>query len=243
MSNICISITTIPSRINFIIPTLQSFLDQKPMCKMIYICIPKFSVRFQKEYVVSDELKEFIDSNDKIKIVWCPDYGPGTKLLGCLDEVEPTDNILICDDDRKFKPNIISKFSNMIKSNPKTILCGRYSSQNQSRCKVMWGSLCILIPRSLVDDDIYKIHYAMSNCCRYVDDVFWARYFIELKKKVPVVVNNISVFSEHCGQNALYKETGELKRNSSDGIQFKCEKCKLPSIEELEKISSNPYRT
>ena len=237
MSNICISITSIPSRINDIIPTLNSFQDQKGI-KKIFICIPKFSIRFQREYILSDSLKRYIESKDLIQLIWCPDYGPGTKLLGCLDHVDISDNILICDDDRKLKPDVIFRFSEMITLYPNTILCGKYTNQNNSQNKVLWRCCGILIPKRLVDDDIYKIHYAMSCSCRYVDDVFWTRYFVDYKKYEPVVVKGISVSSEHCGQDALYKETGSLQRHT---LQTKCESCELPNHEELSKLSDNPY--
>lgn len=93
---IVVSLTTIPSRIKDLIPTLESLNNQSIKPDAIYLTIPKKCRRLNKPYPeISDDIISlctpiYIDN----------DYGPLTKLVGALiAESDPKTLILTADDD------------------------------------------------------------------------------------------------------------------------------------------------
>ena len=98
--------TTLPSRIDRIRPTIESFLSGSHVPDKVLIAIPSFSQREQREYVVPGFLNEF---GSNVEVVRCGrDWGPGTKLLGSLDAVPENSYLVLADDDVIYKPCFLS---------------------------------------------------------------------------------------------------------------------------------------
>jgi len=85
---VIVTLTTIPSRLKYLISTLLSLLKQSIKPDEIVVSLPKNSVREPKEgdpYVIDSMLQEFVNKYN-ITILRCKkDYGPATKLLGLLE--------------------------------------------------------------------------------------------------------------------------------------------------------------
>jgi len=97
------SLTTIPSRINSLIPTLLSLSTQTVPLDQIYLVIPRVSNKETAEY----KIPTIIYSYAKIIIV-NKDYGPITKLIGPLDqENDPDTRIITFDDDIIYPENLV----------------------------------------------------------------------------------------------------------------------------------------
>ena len=99
---IIISLTTIPNRINKIRPQLKSLLHQIQPASMIYLAIPKYSIREEKKYKIPDDLK----SCSRITILNTEkDWGPATKIIPTfLKEVNNRNAIIIIVDDDNIYP-------------------------------------------------------------------------------------------------------------------------------------------
>ena len=76
-SDIVISLTTTPSRISMLEPTLKSLLDQSSPPARIILNVPFYSQREGVEY----RLPEAFKSLKALDIRRCDDLGPGTKLI------------------------------------------------------------------------------------------------------------------------------------------------------------------
>jgi mannosyltransferase OCH1-like enzyme len=102
---VIISLTTIPSRIHNIFPTLNSLLLQSRPAEKIYLNLPELSVREKCTYQIPAILRD----DKRISINRCKeDYGPLTKLLPVLDLVKQPDTIIITvDDDMVYHPDMI----------------------------------------------------------------------------------------------------------------------------------------
>ena len=124
-----------------IIEILKSYLNQTKIPDKILICIPEFSKRFLKPYIISDELLDFVKQNEIISIIRCEDYGPGTKLLGAIKHVPKDCNILVCDDDRKLSSNFVKLFYDKSQLNKDKIITGKYRSQGLVNLKLMGKDL------------------------------------------------------------------------------------------------------
>lgn len=94
---IIISLTTIPSRIHHIFPTLNSLLLQNRSADKIYLNIPEESIREKRPYSIPTSIAK----NPRITINRNKtDHGPVTKLLPTLElEKDPETIIITVDDD------------------------------------------------------------------------------------------------------------------------------------------------
>ena len=96
---VVVSFTTIPSRVGFVHKVIEKLQMQSMHPDMVYICIPYHSKRLKKPY----SLPENTNFGPKVKIVRCEDFGPATKLLGCLEhELDPETAIITIDDDQNY---------------------------------------------------------------------------------------------------------------------------------------------
>jgi hypothetical protein len=102
-----VGLTTLPSRIGKLEPTIRSLLAQTLPPDRIFVCLPLTSIRERCGYSLPPWLSWL---PPRVQLVRCTqDYGPGTKLLGCLPQV-PTDACLIVvDDDMVYKPFLVER--------------------------------------------------------------------------------------------------------------------------------------
>ena len=107
MNNFCVSLTSIPSRFKNLKKTIDSILKQTILPKKIFINIPTFYKRFDLIGNIN-----FLDNlnSEIIEVKRCNDYGPGTKLLGSINEILNFEYILIIDDDHEYKNYMCEAF-------------------------------------------------------------------------------------------------------------------------------------
>jgi len=101
------SLTAIPQRIKNLSKTINSLLSQTKQIDKIFINIPLRYLRF-KENIKNDEIPKF--DNNKIEIVRCEDFGPGTKLLGSLKKIKKNSLVVLVDDDNEYANYMVEKF-------------------------------------------------------------------------------------------------------------------------------------
>lgn len=109
---VVLSFSTIPSRTKFVPTVIERLKNQTMKPDMIYACIPYFSKRKNIKYEIPEEWDgpEFEHIfGDNVKIVRCDDFGPATKLLGCIPyEDDPETMIITIDDDHEYPPSSVS---------------------------------------------------------------------------------------------------------------------------------------
>ena len=98
--------TSIPPRFDGLEKTLNSLEIQNKKPEKIFLNIPEKFHRFSSiDYDFSYLLKKFTN----LKLNKCEDYGPGTKLIGSLDDVIEYDYVVLLDDEKKKKNIDINK--------------------------------------------------------------------------------------------------------------------------------------
>lgn len=117
-SEIIICLSTIPSRIHHLTPTLISLLAQKKAPKTIRLHIPYHSKREKTDYKIP---QEFIDVPG-ITIIRCEDYGPATKFMSAVEECTPKQPLLILDDDYLYPPNFVERYDTTHQNHPDIII-------------------------------------------------------------------------------------------------------------------------
>jgi hypothetical protein len=221
---VVISLTTIPSRINEIEKCLHSLLNQTFKVDKIYLNIPYYSTREDKDYVIPLFLEKMAAAG-KISLIRCRDMGPATKLIPILPvERDPETCIVIIDDDRSVELNVVELLVNGAKKYPNSAitLCGRtikedqllYHTPGDHTVDIVQGFSGVLFKRKFIDDTIYE-YTDYSKHCFYVDDVWFSGHLA--KKGIPrqQVAGHIGK-PEYHDKNALYKIEGTYSRTNAD---------------------------
>lgn len=118
MSGLVISLTTIPTRMHLIMPTLHNLLDQSANVQEIRLNIPESYRRFPKEDV---RLPTFPNDVNVVRVK--SDYGPATKILPTLEAYADQDvDILFCDDDQHYDRDWAQRFVNARRTQPQACI-------------------------------------------------------------------------------------------------------------------------
>lgn len=118
-SDIIISFSTIPERIDHIEYTVKSLLYQKRMPMKILLNVPYISFRGGEEYIIPDWLKQ-LKSLEIVRVD--KDFGPATKFIPTLESQKKDQPILVLDDDHLYPPTYVKDFEKATKKYPDFIL-------------------------------------------------------------------------------------------------------------------------
>ncbi|MDC0569679.1 hypothetical protein OAO17_01955, partial [Candidatus Pelagibacter sp.] len=106
--NFCITLTTIPSRIETIEKTISSLNNQILKPNIIFLNIPYYYNRLNQKIdeKVIDQIKF-----DNVEIVRCDDFGPSTSFLGPLEKIKNKyECMIIVNDDHIYDKNMTKIF-------------------------------------------------------------------------------------------------------------------------------------
>ena len=102
-SDVIVGLTTIPSRLPSLLPTLKSLLLQNVLPGKILLHLAEHRRREQVEYSVPEELQGL----EVLRIIRCLDWGPATKILPALLDGDPNQRVVAVDDDRIYRPTLL----------------------------------------------------------------------------------------------------------------------------------------
>jgi hypothetical protein len=101
---VVISFSTTPQRVKYTPEVVARLAGQTYLPDEIYANIPYVQKRKNKPYDLGD--LNFVGC----KVLRCEDYGPATKLLGCVDqEPDPSTLIITIDDDRDYDNTLVER--------------------------------------------------------------------------------------------------------------------------------------
>ena len=199
---IWVSLTTIPSRLSRVNLTLASLKNQSLQPDLIILCLPEICLKENATY----ELPFEILNDPAITIIRCAnDWGPATKLLGCLAEChDPETRIIVVDDDIIYPYDLVEKLVARSDSYPHAaigfcgwnvadLLKGRdyfyshliYEDRIPnlpfvSKADVLEGYRGVLTKRKFWDDAVYAYSDAPKRAF-YVDDVWFSGHLARKK--------------------------------------------------------------
>lgn len=149
---VVIALSTTPHRIAEIKSTLDSLTNQKLQAP-IYLSVPYTFKRDNIDYVIPD----WLHSYPGVTILRTKDYGPATKLLGLLEQVdlEPNTIIITVDDDVIYPKNLVLHLVYKAKQNPNAAIgiIGAdfdYDAPWQIATDSLWGLTNISTPNARV---------------------------------------------------------------------------------------------
>ncbi len=202
MINFCVSLTTLPSRIDNIDETIKSIENQTLLPNKIFLNLPYKFKRFPEYQFTDKQLLKF--RNNKIEISRCEDFGPGTKLMGSINKIKNNyDCVILIDDDHIYHKRaleiLIENFK-IEKVNYSYYLNKIFNIRN-GQC-----SDGFLINSKLLDaiENFYD-KYVKNNKNMFLDDDLWLAIYLYCEKK-SYTKNLIKKFQKITGEIISYKQ-------------------------------------
>lgn len=230
-NRVVVSFSTIPSRIKYVPKVIEEINKQSFHPDVIYACIPYYSKRLQEEYIIPD----FGDLGDNVRIVRGEDFGPATKLLGCIPyENDPETIIITIDDDQTYARNTLQtlvaygeKYPNSVCSfhamgkDLGVVRCPMRKNINHPGIYYIEGFGGVLYRRKFVTEEMIDyFENDLSRDCFMSDDLVistWMEIQGIPRKKLCDILNVRGTKGEIDKNNALHREDRK-------GVYSKCHK-------------------
>lgn len=237
--HVVIALSTTPYRIKHIQHNLELLHLQNMPIKAIYVSIPYVFKRDNIAY----EIPEWLQEDKRITILRTDDYGPATKILGVLSNVNlPKNTILISvDDDIDYPYNLALHLAYRAKRNPRAAIglsgvnidydtTGMIAADSKdglininsenTTVSALQGVAGIAYRPHFFDNSIYDIINAPRECINS-DDLYISFYLARKNiarytfKSKYLRVSDISVMDLGTQADALHQQFPEADRHRS----------------------------
>ena len=202
MIDFCVSLTTLPSRINNIKKTLDSITNQTIKPNKIFLNLPYKYKRFPNYEFNDDQIKGL--SNYNLEISRCEDFGPATKLMGSINKIKNKyECIILIDDDHIYHNKMFEIFIENF--NKEKI---NYSFYLNKIFNIRYGQCSdgFLINVKLLDDvENFYNNYVKNNKNMFLDDDLWFAIYLYCEKK-SYTKNIIQDFRSKTGEHLTYRQ-------------------------------------
>ena len=205
----CVSMSTIPGRIDNIKEILNKLNDQTLKPDKIFLNIPYNYKRFKNETITEEKIKKIYTKNLEIKR--CEDYGPGTKIMGSLNDVKKFDCVILLDDDHFYDSNIFEIFIENFKRDKIN-----YSFYLNKIFNIKMGQCAdgFLINANLLDKiEIFYEKHVRNNKNMFLDDDLWLAIYLQ-KEKRSLIKNLNEIFYQKTNKKIVYTQNKNSKINS-----------------------------
>ena len=231
---IYVSITTIPQRLKNLNKSVDSLLNQTKKPDKIFINIPNKYKRF-KEIIKNEEIPKFNDSS--VQITRCEDYGPGTKLLGSIDEINKDSLVILADDDHIYQDYMIEKFYYYYSKAPENAYS--FYVHPLKNFGVGQGADGFAINSNLLNGvEKFYNEVVKTNDDLFIHDDLWTSFFLFFVKKVKILslqsqlkINKNNqrplIYTKHSQDNGLIESYG---KNINEAVRNR-DKIALKSLE------------
>ena len=201
-SDIIISLTSFPERINEVPYTIYSLLNQslKPSKVVLWLAIDEFP---KKEEDLPEKLLNL--KNNGLSIGWCNNLKSFKKLIPSLKEY-PSNIIVTADDDIFYQKDWLKSLYDAYLNNPNSIICGRgrkiklknktldryetwelcKTQEDASYLNLMTGIGGVLYPPNSLNNNVFDYDLACKLCPDADDLWFWAMAVMN-KTKIVII--------------------------------------------------------
>ena len=236
MTNFCVSLTSIPSRIDNISKTLNSIKQQTLKPNKIFLNLPYSFKRFPNYMFTNDQISKLKSFN--LDISRCDDFGPATKLMGSIDKIKNNfDCVILIDDDHIYHERIFEILINNFKKEKinYSFYLNKIFNIKNGQC-----SDGFLINVALLDkiSEFYD-SYVKNNKSMFLDDDLWFAIYLYCEKKSHIK-NVIKEFRSLTGETLSYKQ---YKNKDIDALHQNEHKSKaLINRRKIQKIEFIKYK-
>ena len=236
----CVSMSTIPGRIDNINEILNKINEQTLKPNKIFLNIPHHFKRFKNEIITEEKIKKIRAENLEIKR--CYDYGPGTKIMGSINEVKKFECVILLDDDHIYDSNIFEIFIENFKKEKIN-----YSFYLNKIFNIKMGQCAdgFLMNKNLLDKiEIFYEKYVKNNKNMFLDDDLWLAIYLQKEKK-SIIKNLNDVFYKKTNKKIVYTQN---KNSTIDSLYlnehkdgFFLNRRKIQKIEYLKYIFKSKF--
>ena len=175
MINFCVSLTSLPSRIDNISETIQSIENQTLKPNKVFLNLPLNFKRFPEYNFTTNQISKLSKYN--LEISRCEDYGPATKLMGSLNKINKEyDCVILIDDDHIYHERVFEIFIDNFKKEKVN-----YSYYMNKIFNIRNGQCSdgFLINVKLLDEieDFYE-KYVKKSRNMFLDDDLWLAIYL-----------------------------------------------------------------
>lgn len=212
---VVVSITTIPSRIAYVRPTLESLLAGEFVPSKILLVYPEFSIRENVKYEIPDFLTDPVFCRGIVEpALVSNDWGPGTKYLGALERIENPCYLIIADDDVRYRPQFVRQLVEAQQANHRA----SFSFYTYREGGITIGQGCdgmsFWSPNLEGLREFAERHVGQTSL-RFHDDL-WLSYFLALRG-IPIrdlrpLLKDGLVYEQELVDRGLATESGGLAR-------------------------------
>lgn len=203
---VIISLTSIPPRFKYLPNIIKNLLKQT--CHEVWVNIPKSYNRFIDW---DGSLPDFTNFDSKLKINRdCEDMGPGTKVFGPAQFLDPEDLIVYLDDDTNYDSKLVTNLLRWFLTDQKSAwgISGftfenyfqkRYPRQHGVQVDVLEGYGAVIVKAGWIQK-MYEEFKELREEARAADDVILSN----LLTKQGVTLKTIYTSECHTGQIQQY---------------------------------------
>jgi hypothetical protein len=216
MINFCVSLTSLPSRIDDIKKTIDSIQNQTLKPNKIFLNLPH---RFKRFLSYEFSKKQLLDLEKfNIEINRCDDYGPSTKLMGSLKKIKDFECVIILDDDHIYQKEIFEIFISEYKKKKSNY---SYYVQKVFELNMGQGADCILIETKNLDkiENFYQSH-VKNNINLFLNDDLWISLYLQFIAKNKIL-DLSNIYKQKTNKELVYKihtNIDSLKDTMNKGI-------------------------
>ena len=205
MLNVCVSLTTIPSRLKQVRYTIDSLVKQTHRPEKIFLNIPYQYQRFPGQIISKESLQEFSNIKD-LEIIRCDDFGPGTKLLGSASNFEKFSHVILVDDDHIYQKDMFEIFFREALKNPENAYS--FCVYDIEDLKVGQGADGFMINTNYLKNTLlFFNNYVKKNKSLFLNDDLWISIY--LNKCLNVEIESLNKFLKKrffSGNKSIYKK-------------------------------------
>jgi hypothetical protein len=206
------SLSTSPTRIKTIAPTIDSLLEQSHPPDCIYVNCPWIFHRTSESFAEEDLVALERLAPGVVVVNRCDDVGPISKLLPTLAlEEHPETLIVILDDDNRYPNELLERMMQACQEFPDTVHANRiWLFDGELNIAEGWGG--VGIRRGLVDRLLFQdfVHHAIQHHDCYRSDDLVMSYFFRLcnipVKRCPRPLSSEILQSINDDTHALFKQ-------------------------------------
>lgn len=211
------AMTTLPSRIGAIEATLVSLVGQTRPPDRILLSLPRSSRREGIGYEIPAFLAPDSDLGRSVEIVHTEhDFGPGTKVLGCLPAIDEPSILVLTDDDVCYAPSFLEDLVNCQGAAP-DVACS-YFTYRARGLTIGQGCDGFAMWSPAVSDLREWVEPQLEDPAIFHHDDVWisfflARHGVRIRRvELPDATDGL-IYEQVHEINSLQHMTGELERN------------------------------
>tara|TARA_B100000282_G_scaffold260158_1_gene208396 strand:- start:920 stop:1651 length:732 start_codon:yes stop_codon:yes gene_type:complete len=236
MINFCVSLTSLPSRIDNIYETLKSIEDQTLKPEKVYLNLPYKFKRFPNYQFTNEQILNLNKYN--IEITRCDDYGPATKLMGSISKIKNNfDCVVLLDDDHIYHNKVLEILVSNFKK--KKINYSYYLNKVFNIRNGQCSDGFLINVELLNDIDKFYLEYVKNSKNMFLDDDLWFAIYLYCEKKSSIE-NVIQDFKNITGNSISYSQSINKDIDALHQIEHKSSK--LLNRRKIQKIEFIKYK-